>query len=179
MSLLKKIQKNIKMYHIVALLGFVILVVALNQYSNKQSNLLDGMNTEMSNDENDEIRNVPQYLPANPAGENSGPGLLHSQPLPDSVHRPSCDPSQLLPKDNNNSWGNINPVSNSTSDSSLANQNFLQAGALAGINTIGSSNRNANLQLRKEHPNPTTNVGPWNQSTIEPDQWRKPLDGCD
>ena len=66
-----------------------------------------------------------------------------------------------------------------TSDNCLANQNFLQAGALAGINTIGSSNRNANLQLRREHPNPTSNVGPWNQSTIEPDQWRKPLDGCD
>jgi hypothetical protein len=36
--------------------------------------------------------------------------------------------------------------------------------------------RNANLQIRSEPPNPQMTVGPWNQSTIEPDFMRPPLE---
>ena len=34
---------------------------------------------------------------------------------------------------------------------------------------------NANLQIRSEPPNPQLYVGPWNQSSIEPDFMRPPL----
>jgi len=37
--------------------------------------------------------------------------------------------------------------------------------------------RNPNLQLRCEPPNPIKKVGPWMQTTIEPDLHRRPLDG--
>ena len=44
-----------------------------------------------------------------------------------------------------------------------------------GVNTIGQSLRNANLQLREEPPNPQDNVSPWLNTTIDRDLTRKPL----
>ena len=63
----------------------------------------------------------------------------------------------------------------------VQNQNFLTAGYHVGINSVGSTLRNANMQLRSEIPNPQVKVSPWLQSTIEPDLNRKPLEinGCD
>jgi hypothetical protein len=50
---------------------------------------------------------------------------------------------------------------------------------LIGIDTIGNTLRNANLQVRSEPPNPQLNVGPWNNTTIAPDLMRVPLEiGC-
>ena len=82
------------------------------------------------------------------------------------------EPSVLLPNDSNSQWANMNPQGGGP----LTGINLLQAGALAGINTIGSTLRNANLQLRSEPPNPQVNVGPWNRSTIEPDFVQRPLE---
>ena len=59
------------------------------------------------------------------------------------------------------------------------NVNLLKAGYHIGIDTVGSSLRNANLQVRSEPPNPQISVGPWNNSTIEGDPFRRPLEiGC-
>jgi len=44
----------------------------------------------------------------------------------------------------------------------------LQAGYHIGLDTIGQTLKNANQQLRSDPVIPKTNVGPWNQSTIEP-----------
>ena len=81
-------------------------------------------------------------------------------------------PSELLPKDQNSTWAQQNPMG----PGSLKGKQFLSAGFLAGVNTVGSSLRNANHQLRSEPPNPQQAVGIWNQSTIEPDINRRPLD---
>ena len=70
-------------------------------------------------------------------------------------------------------------VANSGGDGELANINLLKAGQLSGIDTVGGTLRNANLQLRSEPPNPKTAVSPWSNSTIEPDLMRVPLElGC-
>ena len=45
-----------------------------------------------------------------------------------------------------------------------------------GINTVGQSLRNANLQLRSEPPNPQVSVSPWMNSSIGPDLLRRPLE---
>jgi hypothetical protein len=72
----------------------------------------------------------------------------------------------LLPKDAADSkWARINP--SGTGD--IHDQNYLTAGYHVGINTVGQTLRNANLQLRSEIPNPQNAVGPWMISTIEPD----------
>ncbi len=82
------------------------------------------------------------------------------------------DPSQLLPNDTNSKWSNLNPQGNGQ----LQNVNLLNAGFMTGLNTVGSNKRNKNLQDRSEFVIPQNNVGPWNQSTIEPDLMRKPFE---
>jgi len=93
--------------------------------------------------------------------------------LPASCNKASNqNPSDLLPKDNNSQWAQLNPAGKGD----LANINLLKAGYHIGIDTIGQTLRNGNLQIRSEPPNPQVNVGPWNLSTIEPDFMRPPLE---
>jgi hypothetical protein len=86
--------------------------------------------------------------------------------------RDQLTPSELLPKDMNSIWAQQNPLGTG----SLKGKNFLSAGALVGVNTVGQSLRNANLQLRSEPPNPQMPVSIFNQSTITPDISHRPLE---
>jgi hypothetical protein len=90
----------------------------------------------------------------------------------DCYPREMLNPVDLLPQDVNNQWAQVNP----TGAGDIQGKNFLSAGALIGVNTIGQSLRNANQQLRSEPANPQIQVGPWQQSTIEPDLNRRPLE---
>ena len=49
--------------------------------------------------------------------------------------------------------------------------------ATATIGTMSSTLRNANYDLRCAPPIPRVQVGPWQQTTMEPDPFRKPLEG--
>jgi hypothetical protein len=86
--------------------------------------------------------------------------------------RDQLTPSELLPKDMNSIWAEQNPMG----PGSLKGKNFLSAGALIGVNTVGQSLRNANLQVRSEPPNPQVPVSIFNQSTIAPDISHRPLE---
>jgi hypothetical protein len=82
------------------------------------------------------------------------------------IRKEKLTAQDLLPKDATNlKWAQINP----SSSGDIADQNFLTAGYHLGVNTVGQSLRNANLQLRSEIPNPQVSVSPWMISTIEPD----------
>ena len=117
--------------------------------------------------------------PSNPLGQNETFSSVNgiSTPnmgLPTSCSKPNIqNPSELLPKNSsNNQWAQLNP----SGKGELANINLLKAGYHIGIDTIGQTLRNANLQIRSEVPNPQLYVGPFNQSTIEPDFMRPPLE---
>lgn len=86
--------------------------------------------------------------------------------------RDQLTPSELLPKDTGSVWAEQNPMGSG----SLKGKNFLSAGALIGVNTVGQSMRNANLQVRSEPPNPQVAVSIFNQSTISPDISHRPLE---
>jgi hypothetical protein len=58
----------------------------------------------------------------------------------------------------------------------LQGQNFLDVSQQIGVDTQGSSLKNANRQLRSDPPNPRTNVGPWANSSIDTDLLRRPLE---
>ena len=58
----------------------------------------------------------------------------------------------------------------------LTSKNFLTAGYNAGINTVSSSLRNANLQVRSDPYIEPASVGPFLNSTILPDMNRKSLE---
>ena len=83
---------------------------------------------------------------------------------------------ELLPKDVDTKWSEVNP----RSQGDISDQNFLDAGHHIGVNTIGQSLRNANLSIRSEPANPQKSVSPWMNTTIGPDLGRRPLEvGCD
>jgi hypothetical protein len=116
--------------------------------------------------------------PSEPLGQNEVFSSVNGKQtsglgIPSSCNKQNIqNPSDLLPKDTNSQWAQLNPVGKGD----LANINLLKAGYHIGIDTIGQTLRNANLQIRSEPPNPQINVGPWNLSTIEPDFMRPPLE---
>lgn len=107
---------------------------------------------------------------------------LSNNPAVQQLRQAACFPKEMLtpeelkPQDNSSLWAQVNPAGEGT----LKGRSFLQAGHNIGINTVGQTMRNANLQIRSEPPNPQVSVSPWNQTTIEPDTARKPLEigGC-
>ena len=119
---------------------------------------------------------------ANPMGMNSGPGNASGLQTITGGINANCmkqqvsDPKELLPKNSGDSnWAAANP----RGSGELSNINLLKAGHHSGVNTVGGTLRNANLQVRSEPPNPKTAVSPWSNSTIEPDLMRVPLElGC-
>jgi hypothetical protein len=102
-----------------------------------------------------------------------GPSQFGSAEAPAGCYpRDQLTPSELLPKDMNSVWAEQNPMG----PGSLKGKNFLSAGALIGVNTVGQSLRNANLQVRSEPPCPQVAVSIFNQSTISPDISHRPLE---
>ena len=103
----------------------------------------------------------------------TGPSEFDSAQGPAGCYpRDQLTPGELLPKDPNSVWAQQNPMGTG----SLKGKNFLSAGALIGVNTVGQTLRNANYQLRSEPPNPQVPVTVFNNSTIEPDTNRRDLE---
>jgi hypothetical protein len=102
-----------------------------------------------------------------------GPAAFGDAQAPAGCYpRDQLTPSELLPRDPNSVWAQQNPMGTG----SLKGKNFLSAGALIGINTVGQSLRNANWQIRSEPPNPQVPVSVFYPSTIEPDVNRRTLE---
>ena len=197
MGLLKALKK-LSGSHLVLLAGLAAIAIALYHYSNEKAAIGEAVQNQggggsYPNPPQAPGVNNPQgpasccvggggaVQPSQPLGHNeiysSADGLGTSvQGLPPSCSRKQVvDPKELLPKGNGNSWANLHPAGSGD----LQNVNLLQAGYHVGIDTVGQSLRNANLQLRSEPANPQINVGPWNNTTSEPDVNRRPLEiGC-
>ena len=110
----------------------------------------------------------PQELMQQDSGTGSQMNQLPSECYPKDV----LSSADLLPRDANSLWAQVSP----SGQGSLADQNFLTSGFHIGINTVGQTLRNANRQLRSEPLNPQVKVSPWQQTTIEPDINRRPLE---
>jgi hypothetical protein len=121
---------------------------------------------------------MSDVVPSDASGNNEVFASVSGHPSPSAgapnanVNASLQNPSELLPKDSNSQWAQLNP----SGKGDLSNINLLRAGYHIGIDTIGQSLRNANLQIRSEPPNPKLDVGIWNMSTIEPDLMRVPLE---
>ena len=113
-----------------------------------------------------------KVIDAQVSDTNNSFNLNDNQVPNDCFPKDQLNPAELLPADANSVWAQVNP----NGQGELGDQNFLNAGYHVGINTVGSSMRNANLGLRSEPPNPQVAVGPWMQSTIQPDLMRRGLE---
>jgi len=156
----------------------IVLIFALC-YKIQQNNLTESfdLDTDLSGSEIPSCSINEANYSSEPMGVSSedlkGNSDLSGNTVPSSCYpKGNLNPSDLLPKNQANDWSAANPIG----QGSLEEQNFLDAGFHSGINTVGNSLRNANMQLRSEPPNPQKKVSPWQQSTIEPDFNRKQLD---
>jgi hypothetical protein len=127
----------------------------------------------MDDEETDEGFADNKKAKENFADLGEGPSAFGNADAPAGCYpRDQLVPSELLPKDPNSVWAQQNPMGTG----SLKGKNFLSAGALIGVNTVGQSLRNANYSLRSEPPNPQVAVSVFNQTTIEPDVNRRTLE---
>lgn len=193
---ISKLMKKLETSHVVMIAAALALGYAVYNYSANKSVVTDNMkngtttsttvpahiaNAPQAPGQNSHINTAGNPQPSAPIGENSQPAgvsgaTTSSHGLPPACSRQQVvDPSELLPKDQNSEWAKLNPMGSGD----LQNVNLLKSGYHIGINTVASSLRNANLQLRSEPANPQTNVGPWNNTTIQPDINRRPMEiGC-
>ncbi len=154
---------------IIILVVVVILGYALYSYSDSKFTVRDQMQTGSAANAAPVSQSVGVAAPSPVANTATAPTGLVSQRV--------ANPSDLLPADANSQWGALNP--SAVNPGSIAMPDLLQAGFHIGLDTIGQSLRNANLQLRSDPIIPPASVGPWNQSTITPDYGRVPLEiGC-
>jgi len=158
---------------VLLLIAIISLCYVIQQNNLKESFDLD---TDLSGSEIPSCSIQEANYSSEPMGvetDLSGNSDLSGNTVPSSCFpKGNLNPSDLLPKSQANEWSEANPIG----EGSLQEQNFLDAGFHSGINTVGNSLRNANMQLRSEPPNPQKKVSPWQQSTIEPDFNRKQLD---
>lgn len=179
MAFMRNIQKFCSGNWFFCLIGVVVLAVAINTYSKSKGLLMDGMGNRVGESEPKNL-SESSVQPSQPLGENGGfanvSGRSSMPGLPPSCNKQSMqNPEALLPNDSNNEWARLNP----SGSGQLNGVNLLQAGHHIGIDTVGQSLRNPNLQVRSEPPNPQLNVGPWNNTTMEPDTMQVPLElGC-
>jgi hypothetical protein len=174
--------KGIKPDHILGILALIFAAVLLLNYS-KGKNLLslpmtNRLDYSEINNQQPEISNQASPSIYAPYNGTSNTSIATSADSSSTINQNTANkaipnPSDLLPINNNNLWSNSIPQA----DADLKNVNLLNPAQLVGINTQGSSLRNSNLQLRSEPANPRSNTNcPWNISTIETDQFRKPLE---
>jgi hypothetical protein len=162
-------SKNV--FNVVLVLGLIVLVVVLINYNNKKSPK-DNMYNQGSDVSKNSVGPTNSLSMNNVDAASDHMNYLNVSGLGSNApSQTSVSPSDLLPKDINSDWSNINPA-----NADLKNINLLSAGQLIGINTVGSSLRNANLQERSEPVIPKSAIGPWNQSTIDADTLRRPLE---
>jgi hypothetical protein len=185
--MLKDLQKTFKAHHVLLLLGGLVLIYVIYNYSSNKNFYPENYETvNRRNSPSNADSNANQNARAgNPSGANDGTFYVDYAPvnsgdgnmagMPSNCNSQSMNtPSDLLPSDNNSGWG-LKPMGGSD----FMGVNFLNAGYLIGVDTIGSTLRNANQQIRSEPPNPQLIVSPWNNTTIEPDAFRQPLEvGC-
>jgi hypothetical protein len=151
---------------IIILVIFLILAYILFGYSNSKGNVKDGYSD----------------------GYTIGDGITNTlsmnsntkQPLVQDTNNSSGgyntqstgNPQDLLPKDKNSQFSDFNMIN----QGNIVMPDLLDAGYLIGLDTIGQSLRNPNYQERSDPIIPKINIGPWNNSTIEPDIGRVPLE---
>jgi hypothetical protein len=157
------------------LAGVVALYVLFTSYSGAKGAVLDkaeelgGLGTPGPLSEQGPSMGSPHAVAGNAANVQ---GMQGRTPASQQTYSAtSLSSSELLPKGElGASFAAVNPVG----AEDLKGQNFLQAGYHSNINIVGiaQTNRNPSYDVRTETPNPQAKVGPFLQTTIDPDPFK-------
>jgi len=159
----------------------VLVVYLMNSYSSSKSLTGESMMDKLPGalgSSGPSSESGPFGASSHEAGSNAQPteSLQSRRPTGQSTYSESTlSASELLPKGEiGASWAAVNP----SAMNDLKGQNFLQAGyhtntALAGVS---QTNRNASWDVRSEQPNPQGTVGPFLNTTIETNPFKRGLE---
>ena len=166
-------QKMIRLGMVLA--GVVVLYVLFSSYSSSKGALLDkaeelgGTGIQSPLSDQGPYMSIPHGVAGNAVAVQDIQGRT---PATQQTYSESLlSSSELLPKGEiGASWAAVNPVG----AEDLKGQNFLQAGYHSNINIVGiaQTNRNASWDIRTEVPNPQSKVGPFLNTTIDPDPFK-------
>ena len=168
------LSKFINRKELVVAVVALVVGVALLSYSNTKTFSIDGLE-----DGGHESNRYSSYSAETNSLAQPSVADTHAQHLvaaPENVKlgndytmRLVNNVSDLLPSDPNSEWAKLNPGLNAGGTPDL-----LSAGTIIGINR--NPLRNSNLQYRSDPVIPKQDIGPWNQSTIDQDISRIPLE---
>lgn len=154
--------------------GIVVIYVLFTSYSGSKGAIVDKAE-ELGGTAMPVLSDQGPYMsmPHGVAGNAvSVSGMQSRTPASQQTYTESTlSSSELLPKGEiGASWAAVNPVGSED----LKGQNFLQAGYHSNINIVGiaQTNRNASWDIRAELPNPQSKVGPFLNTTIDPDPFK-------
>ena len=187
----KGFMKFFTTQRVILLVVFLVLAYILYTYSSSKGMVMDGyaggMNEyaggmdEYAGGMDEYAGGMESMASASPVAppamkhtvtQNQPSSMIGSSTTGAYMSRDTGNPSDLLPQDKNSQFSDFNMLNKGN----VVMPDLLDAGYLIGLDTIGQSLRNANLQERSDPIIPKSNVGPWNNSTIEPDLGRVPLE---
>lgn len=134
----------------------MIAIWGLMTYNGQMQMVRDTMEDGSNEKELQEMKN----------GDSATPGELMKSDTsaPENGIQSVANALDLLPRKSNDELSALNPSNLNGAD--VAIPDLLDAGYHIGLDSVGQSLRNANLQLRSDPPVNKMDVGPWNQSTI-------------
>jgi hypothetical protein len=147
-GVLKAFKEFFSKDRIFILIMAIILLWTLTNYSCSKSQIMDGL--EDGTDKT--VNNIAPSVQAANSLDNETKSVVPNV----------ANPMDLLPADANTALSSLNPTSMNGEMPDL-----LSAGHHIGLDTIGQTLKNANLQLRSDPIITKAETGPWNQSTIE------------
>lgn len=168
------LNKFINRKELVIAVIVLIVGVAILSYSNTKSFSIDGLEdggaepSTAPKSYSDATNSLAQPSVADTSAQHVV-GTSNSNLGNDYAMRPVNNVSDLLPTDPNSDWAKLNPGLNAG-----ATPDLLSAGTVIGINRTPL--RNSNMQLRSDPVISKQDIGPWNQSTIDRDISRVPLE---
>ena len=156
------------------LIGILGTAVMFNSFSSNKKQLVGKNMGALANESKSLVGNgTKQAVQSSNLGDDEYAnvhGISGRQPFQSCVDQQGAwISSNLLPKDTSNvsdDWS-VNTPGN------LEDKNFLEAGHFFGVDTIGSSHKNSNLQLRSEPIIPRTKISPFLNSSIMPEDHRR------
>jgi len=160
---MKGLQKVFTKDRVMILGVFILLSMFLLYYSTGKTTVMDNMDVGMRMDGEVPAQNIAKSTEATPPPPSSHGGYAVQE---------VANPCELLPKDVNSQWASLNP----SCQNSPQTPDLLQAGYHIGLDTVGQTMKNPNLQLRSDPVINKADVGPWNNSTVEPDLLRQSLE---
>jgi hypothetical protein len=157
--------------------GVVVLAYLISSYSSAKGVVGEGLEAPATGSTAPMSDSGPSGVSAYSAGGNSQPteSVQGRHPASTGTYTESTlSAGELLPNGQiGASWAAVNP----SGMGDIKGQNFLDAGyhtntAVAGV---AQTNRNASWDIRAETPNPQATVGPFLNSTIETNPFKRGL----